>query len=239
MLSFWKNRLGFSPPIDRKQQLTSCNLSSSGGVPCSKTLSLNQLPLEILHAISHYLDIPDILQLRRVRTHFMRPVWRASSLNPAPLQVSRYLNDVSHYKEVWKDVYPNAEFVRPPGPFPSQSTHDLENALVRSFRVHRNFRRAGGDRPVKIEATTHRLGMIQYPGVALCASLVFGRFLLVAFRDRVHCYDLNLPNLHPSVIYRSTCGILQSVHCVYAIDGEGCPFSCVVLNKVTERTRQM
>ncbi|KAG6370935.1 hypothetical protein JVT61DRAFT_10798 [Boletus reticuloceps] len=85
----------------------------------STALSLNRLPPAVLHVIFHYLDIPDILRIRRV---------------------SRYLNTISHSRQVWTNAYRTAEFVRPPGPFLWQSACDLEKALVCGFRVDRNLR---------------------------------------------------------------------------------------------------
>ena len=140
---------------------------------------------------------------------------------------------------MWKDVYHNAEFVHPPGPFPSQSSHDLESVLVHSFRLHRNLRRGDGGSTAEMEAPTRKVKEIPKTDGVLCASLVFGQFLLVAFKEYVHCYDLDLPDSRPSIIFRPTCGFLQSFHCVSAIDGEGCPFACVVLNEATKTTRQM
>lgn len=194
-------------------------------------LSFNQLPLEILLGIFRYLDIPDILRIRRVRDTFR--VRRAQV--QATLQVSRYLNGISRCRDVWTDAYRKADFVRPPGPFLSQSAHDLENALVPSFRVDRNLRHGGGTAQRDIP-TLRKLREIRYTGVDLCISLIFGRYLFIALREEVRCYDLNLDafdsNSGASIIYRSTGGSrLKSCHCASAIDVEGRPFACVVLSE--------
>ncbi|KAF8437083.1 hypothetical protein L210DRAFT_3641060 [Boletus edulis BED1] len=180
----------------------------------SETLSLNHLPLEILHSVFHYLDIPDILGIRRV---------------------NRYLNQVSHSKHVWSDVYRKAEFICPPGPFLSRSAHDLEKALVSSFRVDRNLRHGGS---TQTERSTLKVREIRYTGVDLRVRLVFGRFLLVAFKEEVRCYDLNLDtsdsNSGASIIYRTTGASLRSFDCVSAVDAEGRSFACAVLNEITK-----
>ncbi|KAF8556470.1 hypothetical protein OG21DRAFT_1483087 [Imleria badia] len=119
--------------------------------------SFNQLPVEILYGIFYHLDIPDILRMRRV---------------------SRYLNQVSHNKVVWSDAFRKAEFVRPPGPFLSQSAHDLENTVVSGFRVDRNLRHGGGT--AQEERPTIKLREIRYTGVEVRICLIFGRFLFIA-----------------------------------------------------------
>lgn len=157
------------------------------------------------------------------------------------------MNGASHCRDVWSDAYRNADFVRPPGPFLSQSAHDLENALVPSFRVDRNLRGGGGT--AQWEKPTLKLREIRYTGVDLHVSLVFGRFLFIALSEEVRCYDLNLDafdsNSGASIIYRSTGRTLKSFHCVSAIDVEGRPFACAVLSEATrtgfsdEETTQM
>ncbi|KAG8215020.1 hypothetical protein J3R82DRAFT_8428 [Butyriboletus roseoflavus] len=193
---------------DVEQSLTSYKMS------CSITLSFHHLPLDILHGIFHHLDIPDILRIRRV---------------------SRYLNGVTHRRDVWSDAYRKANFVRPPGPFLSQSAHDLEHALVPSFRVDQNLRHGGGT--TQREKPTLKLREIRYTGVDLCVSLVFGRFLFIALSEEVRCYDLNIDasdrNSGASIIYRSTSRALRSFRCVSAIDVEGRPFACAVLSETT------
>ncbi|KAF8142083.1 hypothetical protein EV363DRAFT_1249246 [Boletus edulis] len=177
-------------------------------------LSLDQLPLEVLHVIFFHIDIPDILQVRRV---------------------SRYLNEATHYRKIWADAYRTAEFVRPPGPFPSQSMQDLEKALITSFRIHQNLRHGGGT--AHAESLTFKSREFRYTDRVLDASLVFGQFLVIAFQDEVHCYDLSLDEASGArIIYRPTHGILRSFHCTSAIDVEGRPFACVTLSEVTEET---
>ncbi|KAF8437070.1 hypothetical protein L210DRAFT_2353493 [Boletus edulis BED1] len=136
------------------------------------TPSLNRLPPEVLHVIFHYLDIPDILRMRRV---------------------SRYLNAISHSRQVWTNAYRTAEFVRPPGPFLWQPTYDLEKVLVCGFRVDRNLRNGSG--PARMEKPALKMREIRCKQSPGGVSLVFGRFLLVGFRNEVRCYDLNIEAL--------------------------------------------
>lgn len=175
-------------------------------------------------------------------TPFVHPIRRASGrLSRTTLQVSRSLNGISHCRDVWSDAYRRAGFIRPPGPFLSQSAHDLEDALVCGSRVDWNLRNGGGtaQRP----RPTLKLREIRYTGVDIGVNLVFGRFLFIAFAEEVRCYDLNLDvldsNSGASIIYRSTGGTLRSFHCVSAINIEGRPFACVVLSEETQTTTQM
>ncbi|KAG9309500.1 hypothetical protein JVU11DRAFT_10471 [Chiua virens] len=178
-------------------------------------ISFNQFPFEILYSVFRYLDIPDILRIRRV---------------------SRYLNAFSHCRGVWSDTYRNAEFVRPPGPFPSQCARDLEDALVPSFRVHHSLSQDTGT--TQGEKPTIKLREIRYTGVDLRVSLIFGRFLFIALSEEIRCYDLSIDLFDSSsgatIVYRSAGGSLRSFHCVSAIDVEGRPFACAVLSEVTQ-----
>ncbi|KAF8142005.1 hypothetical protein EV363DRAFT_1468924 [Boletus edulis] len=185
------------------------------------THTLNQLLLDVLHVVFYYIDIPDILRVRRV---------------------SRYLNKATRYRNVWVDAYHTAEFPRPPGPFLSQSVHDLENILITSFRVSQNLQRycsGTAQRAVYI----FKLREIRNTGINLHVNLIFGRFLLIASKEEIRCYDLNLdesdPNSGGSIIYRTTGRIMRSFHCVSAVDVEGRRFACAVLNEATQTTRRM
>ncbi|KAF8433206.1 hypothetical protein L210DRAFT_3556659 [Boletus edulis BED1] len=170
-------------------------------------LSLDQLPLDVLHVIFYHIDIPDILQVRRV---------------------SRHLNEATHYRKIWADAYRTAEFVRPPGPFPSHSMQDLEKALITSFRIHQNLSHSGGT--AHAERSTFKSREFRYNDRVLSASLVFG----------LHCYDLSLDEASGArIIYRPTHGILRSFYCTSAIDVEGRPFACATLSEGTEETSRI
>ncbi|KIK90777.1 hypothetical protein PAXRUDRAFT_61544, partial [Paxillus rubicundulus Ve08.2h10] len=178
------------------------------------------VPFEILQIIFCHLDVPDILRIRRV---------------------SRYLNTISHSRDIWSCAYRRAEFIKPPGPFLFQTGDDLERILVASFKVGRTF----GQGNARREKSAHKSREICYTGIDLHASLVFGRFLVIALSEEVRCYDLNVDafdsNSGASIIYRPS-GALLSFHCLSAIDKDGRPFACVVANEGTgsssQRTRQ-
>ncbi|KAF8141990.1 hypothetical protein EV363DRAFT_1392389 [Boletus edulis] len=188
------------------------------------TFSLNQLVLEVLHLIFYYIDVPDILRVRRV---------------------SRYVNEATRYRNVWVNAYRTAEFPRPPGPFPSQSVHDLENILVTSLRVSQNLQRLCSGRcgTTQSDAQTFKLREIRTTGMQFYVNLIFGRFLLVPFNEGIRCYELNLeesdPNSGGSIIYRTTGRIVRLLHCVSAVDVGGRRFACAVLNEETQTARRI
>ncbi|KAF9219774.1 hypothetical protein BS17DRAFT_811004 [Gyrodon lividus] len=179
--------------------------------------TLDEVPLEILQSIFGYLDVPDIMRIRKV---------------------SRYLRGISYSRDIWSDAYRRADFIKPPGPFLIQTVDDLESSLVASFKVDRNLRK--GD--VRYQKNAIKTREIRYTGIDLHVSLVFGRFLIIVLSDEVRCYDLNADafdsNSGASIIYRPT-GVLRSFHCLTAIDEDGGPFACAVANEVTEGTRQI
>lgn len=152
------------------------------------------------------------------------------------LQVSRYMNAVSHCRDVWTETYRRADFIRPPGPFLSQSARDLERALVPSFRLDWKLRHAGTTKQ------TFKPREIRYTGTVISARLVFGRFLLIASSEQVRCYDLNVDACNGKsdarIVYRSTGGTLKSFHCVSATDVEGRSFACVVLMEPIQEGEQ-
>lgn len=154
------------------------------------------------------------------------------------MQVSRLLDAISHSRDVWSDAYRRSKFIRPPGPFPSQSAHYLENSLVLGFRVDRNFRHRDSG-PTPREMPLHKLKEIRYAGQDLGVSLVFGRFILVAFNEEVRCYDLEMDRVEidsdaRGFFYRPKGATLKSFHCVSSIDVEGRPCACVVLKEVIQ-----
>ena len=198
------------------------------------TLTLDQLPLEVLHRVFCYLDVLDLVRIRSVGDTSCIQF----RLSPTILQVSRYLNDASYCRSVWSDVYRSANFVRPPGPFPSQSAHDLEHTLIASCRIDLNFRRRHGSSAAEWERPrpTRR---IRYNGMDVGVILVFGRFLLVAFKDYIQCCTLNLRKLHARSIHRSSGGALSHFDCLSAVDGEGRQFACVIFNEEMEATKKL
>ncbi|KAN0088836.1 hypothetical protein V8E55_005893 [Tylopilus felleus] len=202
-------------------------------------LSLNQLPVEVLHIIFYHLDVPDILRVRRVRGNLCASFASESGLRLELnySQVSRCLNEASRHRNVWNDAYRRAEFVRPPGPFPSQSTHDLEDMLATSFRVDRNIRHIHHGRSVPGPLLKPR--RIQYRSTDLGLSLVFGQFLFIASRDKIRCCDLSHDNLRGTIVYQKAHGTIKSFHCVSATDGKGRAFACIVLSETMRKNNQI
>ncbi|KIJ20631.1 hypothetical protein PAXINDRAFT_95698 [Paxillus involutus ATCC 200175] len=180
------------------------------------TDSISLVPFEILQIIFCHLDVLDILRIRRV---------------------SRYLNGISHSRDIWSDAYRRAEFIRPPGPFLFQTAEELERSLVASFKVDRTF----GQGNVRREKSALKSREIRYTGIDLHVSLVFGRFLVIVLSEEVRCYDLNVDafdsNSGASIIYRPS-GALMSFHCLSAIDKDGRPFACAVANEGTGSSSQ-
>ena len=155
----------------------------------------------------------------------------ASDSSTSTLQVSRYLNEVSCRRDIWTKAYRNANYFRSSGPFLQQSTHDLEGALVPSFRVDRKLGRLGST----AQMPRPRSREIRYLGEAFRIGLAFGRFLLVALSEEVRSYDMNLDPFGSKsdarIIYRPTGGTLKYFRCVSAFDVEGHQFTCVVLTE--------
>ena len=163
----------------------------------------------------------------------------ASDSSTSTLQVSRYLNEVSRRRDIWTEAYRNANYFRSSGLFLQQSAHDLEGALVPSFRVDRKLGRLGSTAQIP----RPRSRQIRYSGEAFHVGLVFGRFLLVALSEEVHCYDMNLGAFDSKsdahIIFRPTGGTLKCFHCVSAFGVEGHQFACVVLTEAAKEGKQL
>ena len=158
----------------------------------------------------------------------------------SPLQVSRYLSKVSRCRDIWIEAYRNANFFRPPSPFLWQSAHDLEGALVPSFRVDRPKL---GHHGSTAQMPRLRSREIRYSGKAFHVGLVFGRFLLVALSKEVRCYDMNLDAFDSKsdarINFRPTGGTLKYFHCVSAFDVEGHQSARVVLTEAAKEGKQL
>ncbi|KIJ70421.1 hypothetical protein HYDPIDRAFT_105137 [Hydnomerulius pinastri MD-312] len=180
--------------------------------------SLEQLPVEILQDIFCYFDITDIVCIRRI---------------------SRYFNEVTRSREVWSDAYRRAGFIRPPGPFPTQTSNELERALVTSFKVDRNLRCGNARRGTPVVTSQE----IRYTGVDLHVCLLFGKYLVIAFSDEVRCYNVDASDSEsgPYIVFKPS-GILKSFQCFSSTDGEGRPLACAIIHEIirtpSERARQ-
>lgn len=157
------------------------------------------------------------------------------------LQVSRYLNEVSHRRDIWVKAYRNANFIRPPGPFLAQSAHDLEKALIPSFRLDRKLRHSGDT--ARSGEPALKLREIRHGESAHYVGMVFGRLMFIASDDEVRCYDLHLDafesNSGGRVLYKTGERDLTCFRCVSSIDVDGRSFACAVLteNIQDEQTR--
>ncbi|KAF8121086.1 hypothetical protein EV363DRAFT_1366835 [Boletus edulis] len=75
---------------------------------------LDTLPLEIISRILCFLGARDVVKSRLV---------------------SKLFHGITYDSVIWKTIYANARFPRPPGPFSFQSTRFLEQTLIRSERL--------------------------------------------------------------------------------------------------------
>jgi hypothetical protein len=103
-------------------------------------MTLCIFPAELVSHILCYTNPRDIIRWRTVSLPFclLNYEFQTSSIPPF-LQVSKWFQAITHDREIWKVLYANASFVRPPGPFPSQSTASLERTLVRSTRLAQSW----------------------------------------------------------------------------------------------------
>ncbi|KAF9237010.1 hypothetical protein BU15DRAFT_63517 [Melanogaster broomeanus] len=84
-------------------------------VPFSQPLPL---PVELIFNILSYLNPREIVHLR---------------------VVSKQFREITEDSQLWRTVYASACFLRPPGPFPSQSTKFLERTLLHSEQLFRTW----------------------------------------------------------------------------------------------------
>ncbi|EIW75609.1 hypothetical protein CONPUDRAFT_77257 [Coniophora puteana RWD-64-598 SS2] len=108
-----------------------------------------------------------------------------------------YLQNVTSDREIWKNAYRDSSLPRPPGPFPWKTTTDLRSALVRSFRVERNWP------PTSASAVSqHQLPpMLKTKGqgsVETVKRLLLGRWALAYDDKYLSCFDLDAPDLDRS-----------------------------------------
>jgi len=104
------------------------------------------------------------------------------SVSPLSGQVSKWFRTIAHNPEIWKALYANAIFLRPPGPFPTAS---FERAFVRSARLARSWTTQS------LQAVS-RVSVPFYGYATEDAHLVGGRWLLVCEKDRRFVlYDTN------------------------------------------------
>jgi hypothetical protein len=106
----------------------------------------------------------------------------------AHLQISLQCNRLSFERTVWVNAYRNFTFIRPPGPFSSQSVADLELELKTSIDLTENWT---SRYPRRFEDRFLDLGNNNMKAQKL--KLVRGRYLLVSGESELRCYDLKAP----------------------------------------------
>ncbi|KAF9226257.1 hypothetical protein BS17DRAFT_536056 [Gyrodon lividus] len=131
------------------------------------------LPIEILLMIMGFLPILDLVSL---------------------FQVCKVFEHLLSDDLFWRSLYRQTSLLRPPGPFQGQSTTFLQNALVSSARVVRNW-------PPNTLSPTPRIGKTFriYHGFRF-SKLLSGRWLIAGDKQLIWCYDLRNPI--PRVLYR-------------------------------------
>ncbi|KAH7929539.1 hypothetical protein BV22DRAFT_120589 [Leucogyrophana mollusca] len=161
---------------------------------------VHRLPIEIVHYIISFLSMRDIVRLR---------------------QVSKTFCELSHDRDIWSHAYRTAESVRPPGPFPRQTSEVLESLLVTNAKVERNL---FAPKPV---CSKRRIDI--YPEDRL-PHLILGRWLLFTNLQlaSVRCYDLDTSNFANHAVIHSFRGELRYLSCVSCTGIEGRPLAFAV-----------
>lgn len=98
------------------------------------------LPAETIYHILRLLGPQDLIRLQAVRSIFLSNGIQQStafSFNNVTPQVSKLFRAITRDPAVWRTVYSTARLPLPPGPFPWQSIHFLQRALVHSARLAR------------------------------------------------------------------------------------------------------
>jgi len=79
------------------------------------SLNLVELPFDVLLQIAEYLDVQDVLRIRKA---------------------SKRLFELSRERALWNSLYRACRYTRPLGPHPSQTRETLESILIRTLTVH-------------------------------------------------------------------------------------------------------
>ncbi|EIW84396.1 hypothetical protein CONPUDRAFT_163538 [Coniophora puteana RWD-64-598 SS2] len=122
--------------------------------------SLQDAPADVLYIIVSYLSVLDVLSLSltcRSLRYFMRD------------------------RSIWANLYRTSNLPRPPGPHASQSLEFLQDTLVRSSRLQRNWAPFTAN-----PRASHAVRIPQIDHLALVAH----RWMLVVHRNTVRCCDL-------------------------------------------------
>ncbi|TFK40777.1 hypothetical protein BDQ12DRAFT_721394 [Crucibulum laeve] len=144
-------------------------------MPATKTqpiaacmIQRDSFPDDILYEILSRLPVLDIIRLRRV--------------------CKRILN-ASYERCIWLNVYRNSDFLLPDGPFPSQCARELEKLLVRAALVRRGWASPSSSVPF----TSNRTFPRELPLYGFTASVIAGRYFMLAEIDGLRWFDLDRP----------------------------------------------
>ncbi|KAF8442254.1 hypothetical protein L210DRAFT_3759737 [Boletus edulis BED1] len=122
------------------------------------------LPAEVIHHIFSFLSPCEIVRLR---------------------QVSKKFCDVTHGHTLWTEVYANARFLLPPGPFSWQSDRYLERTLVQSELASKTWT----SQPLKMQSRI----MTSWNGESdpVLWTVVWGRWCIFLEGKMVQCHDID------------------------------------------------
>ncbi|KAG6373499.1 hypothetical protein JVT61DRAFT_6657 [Boletus reticuloceps] len=103
-------------------------------------------------------------------------------------QVSKKSRDLTHSHALWKEVYANARFTRPPGPFSWQSIRYLERTLIQSELVSKTWT----SQPPKMLSRT----LTKWKGRDDTWTVVFGRWCIFLDGNKIQCHDIDSDTYH-------------------------------------------
>ncbi|KAH7915152.1 hypothetical protein BJ138DRAFT_1142442 [Hygrophoropsis aurantiaca] len=153
----------------------------SDGAPSSYThsprqsLTLLDLPRDVLYRIISFASVPDKLRL---------------------LQTSTFFRNMMEERPVWSDAYRMSSLPRYPGPFPHQSTKTLKKALLTSAKVAQNS---------ESEFVPTSTRIFKDDKQYIYHRFFLGRWYTgIDCRRRINCVDLDTARgeVIPTVIYR-------------------------------------
>ena len=148
---------------------------------------LDYLPFDIICEILAYLSVPNILRVRRV---------------------CKRLSGITRERALWCAVYERSNLLRYDGPVCSQTSSELEEALVRSTKLYLRWTGCPNAPPPTSSCCLPDI----YPKFSFEAALIAGRYLLTVEHKRLRLYDLDDAQLAREVFWEHgltvTCGML-------------------------------
>ncbi|KAF9236062.1 hypothetical protein BU15DRAFT_64338 [Melanogaster broomeanus] len=162
----------------RNSLIDTRNLTDASHLPTYHQTYISQrnilnLPIEILLMILGLLPILDLVSV---------------------FQVCKLFEHLLSDDLFWRSLYRQTPLLRPPGPFRSQSTGFLRNALVSSSRVARNWPRTTFSPTPRVTNTFSIFHGFKF------SKLLAGRWLTAGDSQLIWCYDLHNPI--PRVFYQ-------------------------------------